>query len=89
MKCSQLSADLYDLHIIENSACYCGHLYEDSRHYFFDCPLYNHPRSKLHNSIIIMLANTWNLYCLLFGDNEMSIEQNERIVKSSFHYINR
>lgn len=87
MKCSQLSAHLYDMHIIEHSTCQCGHPYEDSLHYFFICPLYTQARNKLQNSVNNAYNNIWNLNCLLFGNSDLSTHQNEQIVKAVHDFL--
>ena len=52
MKCSLLHAHLADRHIIDDASCQCGHLREDSLHYFFICNLYNRQRALLHQVVL-------------------------------------
>ena len=44
MQCSPLKNDLYHMHIIDDCSCSCGYHTEDSSHYLFDCPHYDHLR---------------------------------------------
>ena len=66
MNCSNLNADLFLLHVVDNPSCSCGFRLEDARHFFLFCPLYTNMRNKLldfsdkHNLHI-------NTHVLLFG----------------------
>ena len=51
VKCSQLSGDLFSLNIIESPKCQCGHGFENSKHYFHECPLYTIHRNKLYDRL--------------------------------------
>lgn len=66
MECSLLKSHLFDMKIINDSKCVCGHSREDTSHFFFSCPLYNISRNVLQNSI----QNVANWDCvdtLLYG----------------------
>ena len=65
--------------------CVCGHLFEDSIHFFLDCPLYQHDRTSLFNYFnnIVPISIEY----ILFGCNEISEELNTLLFKSVQKFI--
>ena len=88
MKCSNLKAHLHLLHVVDSPSCQCGHNMEDNNHYLLKCPLYNTMRNKMFNIVsqYVPYANI-DEYILLFGDNEISTENNLEIFKAVHSYI--
>lgn len=85
MQCSVLSAHLYNMYIIESPKCPCGHYCEDSQHYLLDCPLYTISRQNLF--IKIRFLQNINLNYLLFGDPNLTINENKAIVLAVQDFI--
>ena len=50
-QCSSLNEDLSKINVINNTKCRCGYPYEDSFHFFFECPLYRNERTNLFSGI--------------------------------------
>ncbi len=46
-----LNDDLYQKGFTYNESCDCGHIIEDSKHFFLICPLYNNPRRDMLNEV--------------------------------------
>ena len=79
IKCSQLSVQLYDMHIIENSACYMKTNFTISLIFLQEI-----------NCITLLLIYrlTVGIYIVCYLEiNELSIEQNEGIVKAVHDFI--
>ena len=85
MKCSLLKAHLSALHILNDTQCQCGHEYEDELHYFFTCPLYQVQRAVLHEKILQFAP--FNLYTVLHGNPNASLDVNETIVSAVHDYL--
>ena len=85
MRCSNLTAHLYDMKIIKESACACGYSREDEYHYFFICPLYHRQRALLHGNVSQFAV--FNLHTILYGRENISPEENHKILDSVFTYI--
>ena len=85
MKCSILKNDLFNLHIIDNSACSCGYPTEDAFHFFFICPLYARQRVTLHNSIYHL--GPFTLHTLLYGLEEADTTALNTIYNAVYLYI--
>ena len=81
LNCSELNDHLCNyLHVINSSKCQCGSLYESVFHYFFECILYEKERDLLIESIIPLTSNI-SVGMFLYGDREISIESNFRIIE--------
>ncbi len=49
---SNLNDDVYRKGCTDTQSCDCGHIIEDSKHFFFlICPLYNNPRKDMLNEV--------------------------------------
>ena len=48
-RCSGLNSDLYRVNLKNDPRCVCDHLFEDTIHFFLECPLYQHGRTSLFN----------------------------------------
>ena len=86
MKCSNLNAHLFQLKLIDDPSCKCGYFFEDSIHFFFVCPLYNGPRTILHNLVGPHAAFT--LHTLLYGCTDLGFDLNKSIYLGAIKYIN-
>ena len=76
LEISDLKGDLVRRHLADNPACQCGYQYENSKHYLFDCPLFNNARSV---SIGKISNVNYTLDCLLYGNQNLSIVENSEI----------
>jgi len=85
MKCSNLNYHLYQLHVIDDPSCVCSHNMEDTNHFFLDCPMYYIQRLKLTN--VINGISTFSLNVLLYGDDNLDIEENVIIFSAVHEFI--
>ncbi len=80
MRCSNLKADLFRLHVADDPRCICSNDIEDCEHFFFHCSLYTAERGKLMAQIQLLCNNvaiTTDL--LLYGSAELTCEMNKQI----------
>ena len=83
--CSNLKNDLYNNHISNTDRCdYCNST-ENAEHYFFQCNKYTDQRYNLFSAT--RNFHPLNTNKLLFGDNNLSLEQNIVIVEAVHQYI--
>ena len=85
MNCSNLSAHLFSLHVVNSPACICSHKAEDTAHYFLDCPLYYTQRMILRN--VVTRYTQFDLKILLYGDSGIDHDRNAVIVQAVHDYI--
>ena len=75
--CSKLNVHLcYNLHVVPSPQCQCGSPLEDPEHFFFSCPTFYAHRMTLLNTIN-RISNNINVRTLLYGDPEISLENNK------------
>ena len=85
--CSKLNAHLcYNLHVIPTPQCQCGCLIEDPNHFFFTCPRYFAQRTSLFN-LITHISNNINVRTLLYGDPNITFDQNVLLFEAIHKYI--
>ena len=85
MRCSNLKAHLFNLHVIDSPQCVCMTGIEDCSHYFLTCPLYNTERNKLlHN--VQLLCNV-SVDVLLFGNKSLCANENSVLFRHVEVYI--
>ena len=86
MGCSNLNSHLtLMLHVKNDSSCRCGFNIESPKHYFLNCPLYAGPRQKLVNKISRL--TDCNINVILFGDKNLSLNENKAIFRSVHKFI--
>ena len=85
MECSNLSAHLYNLHVIDSPECACSNKIEDTAHFLLDCPLYFSQRLVLGN-IVSKLAE-FTIKTLLYGDDEVDYNDNVTIFLAVHDFI--
>ena len=85
MNCSDLRAHLLQLHVVDDPICLCQTGREDTRHFFFTCPLYIRQRITLHN--IVSTSSKWTLDTLLFGDRDLDLESNKLLFQAVHDFI--
>ena len=85
MNCSNLSAHLYSLHVVNSPSCVCSHKAEDTAHYFLDCPLYYTQRMILRN--VVTRYTQFDIKILLYGDSGIDHDRNAVIVQAVHDYI--
>ena len=83
--CSDLKSDLHKNHISESNLCHCGYYVEDAEHYFFHCLSYTNQRLMLFRKL--RKYHPLNLNLLLFGSDNLSLNDNIEIVYSVQEFI--
>jgi hypothetical protein len=88
MRCSDLKADLFNLHVSMDPFCICSDVVEDSNHFFFNCNLYNIQREILLDNLKEFCGDREiTLELILYGDLELSLEVNRLIVENIEKFI--
>ena len=82
--CSSLNSHLFSKNIIDSPLCICGAI-EDTSHYLFVCTRYLDLRQDLINAVPAVCEPT--LSVLLYGNTELSYEQNKEVFLSVQNYI--
>ena len=82
--CSALNEHLYSKNIIDNPHCLCGQI-EDTYHFIFVCHNYADQRSTMINELIEF--RNLQLNVLLFGDPNLSYDQNVKIFAAVQRFI--
>ena len=57
---SALKAHRYKTGLVESQVCECGNGTEDSHHFFFECPIYVHPRHILESELQLSWEESCN-----------------------------
>ena len=83
--CSNLKHDLYTNFVEPDFSCRCGYSCEDANHYFFVCSLYLNERVELFHSTVSY--HPLSLRTLLFGDQNLSTEDNFIIFRAVHRFI--
>ena len=84
--CSKLNYDLcFNLHVSNNPACICQAKFETAKHYLIECPLYTRQRITLRATV--EQHGIFNIQTLLFGDKNLSVEENLAIFGAVHAYI--
>ena len=87
MKCSNLKADLFRLHVVDDPSCICSKETENCEHFFFHCHLYYTQRLEFLNNIRSICNLNIDTDLLLFGNNILSPDVNYRIFELVEKYI--
>ena len=74
--CSSLNHHLFTKNIIDSPLCTCGSI-EDTHHFLFSCNRFTNLRVELFEKIVPICTPT--LGALLFGNCELSSEENKQI----------
>ena len=86
MGCSLLKSHLFNnLHVVDDEMCRFGHLTETTCHFFMECPQYNLKRQSLVRSVTRL--TDMSVCNLLFGDQNLTLEENKIIFDAVHHYI--
>ena len=80
--CSDLNGHKFDRFISDTSDCTCGHPYEDSLHYLFQCSQFNQIRSQS-----FFYRCGFNINTVLFGNPDISDTVNLKIIDSVHDYF--
>ena len=84
--CSKLNFDLhYNLKVVDSPFCPCGFKFESAEHFFLECQRYLDIRHKLFNVIATYCQVTIDV--ILFGNSDLSINQNYDIFDAVHSYI--
>ena len=85
LEISDLNNHLFKRHLRNDSVCACGYKTENSKHYFFDCPLYIQERTLT----ILTIPNLRSLStkCLTHGDNRKTFADNSLIFEKVQEFI--
>lgn len=81
---SPLKQHLFKKNLAENPFCLCGQI-ESTYHYLLQCPLYHNIRQATINTLPYNII----VNLLLYGDSELSMEQNCQIVSQVYNFISR
>ena len=90
---SGLRAHLFTHHIVEDSVCQCGHDWEDTLHFFLECPKLAAPRAVMIEQLDSCIINVHNMsgdqICalLLYGSSALSENVNSIIFLAAQNYI--
>ena len=79
MKCSNLKAHLFSLHVIDSPHCVCMGGIEDCYHFFFTCPLFITERNKLFDNVLHFCD--FSLDVLLNGNSTLSLDDNLEVIR--------
>ena len=82
--CSILNGDMYLVNIVANAQCNCDSASEDTQHYVFACPRYNHQRNNL---TVSQLLSNLNTDILTHGISEFDTDSNIKIKDAVLKYI--
>ena len=83
-RCSSLNENLYLKKMVQSPLRRCGSV-ESTQHYFLDCLFYHDLRLSLSQSLNSI--TTFTLNTILFGDENLSLLENQRIFNSVHTYI--
>ena len=83
--CSNLKHDLYTNFVEPDFSCRCGYSCENANHYLFICSLYLNERVELFHSTVSY--HPLSLRTLLFGDQNLSTEDNFIIFRAVHRFI--
>ena len=75
---------LFWKNIVENPLCRCGET-ESNKHYFFVCKFYRNIRTAFRQCICEI--SEYNIDIVLFGDNNLSLAENEKIFDAVHTFI--
>ena len=82
--CSSLNQQLFSKNIIDSPTCACGAV-EDTYHYLFVCNRFSNLRQELFNTVSMICQP--NLNVLLFGNDELSMQQNSNIFLAVQNFV--
>ena len=82
--CSSLNQHLFSKNLIDNPLCICGSV-EDTYHYLLTCNRFSNLRQELFNKVSTICRPTLNV--LLYGNDELSMEQNKNIFLAAQNYL--
>ena len=74
------------MHVINEATCTCGEDYEDSYHYFMECPNYADLRLQLFNAIAPFTYP--DIGIILYGNPQLDKNINLDIFDAVHNYIN-
>ena len=75
-RCSFLKQHLHLKNMVDSPLCRCCAV-ESTKHFFLECPFYNNQRDDMRQSINEITRLT--LQIILFGDDNLSLFDNQRI----------
>ena len=90
LKLYRSNQHLFKRNLVESPNCVCREI-ESNEHFLLECPRYNLIRKNLLNTIrncTTVLANV-STDLLLFGDRELSVQNNTTIFKAVHEYIKK
>lgn len=83
--CSDLKDDLFNNHVSDHKLCLFCNVPENADHYFFQCKYYGNERIQLFHET--RLFHPLNCKLLLFGNDNLSLQQNITLVEAVQRYI--
>ena len=85
LEISDLNNHLYKRHLRDDSTCECGFQIENSKHFFFDCPL--HLQARRQSISTIPNFSSLPLKTLTHGDDDNTYEENKLIFEKVQQFI--
>ena len=85
LEISDLNNHLFKRHLRNDSVCACGYKTENTKHYFFDCPLYIPARTSTIHTIPNLRSLT--IKALTHGDNSKTFADNSFFFKKVQEFI--
>ena len=81
LNCSSLNEHLFNKNLVASNRCVCGQV-ESTTHYLFHCIMYQNVRTRTINTLPRVNTNI-----LLYGNNQLSLEENEHIFDTVHTFI--
>ena len=85
LQISDLNNHLFQRYLRTDSKCDCGFKNENSKHYFFDCPM--HTEARMQTIQTIPNFTNLRLESLTHGDNSLTLEENRFIFDKVQQFI--
>ncbi len=82
-----MADDLYRKGCTVTQSCDCGHIIDDSKHFFQICPLYNNPRRDMLNEVQIHSQARITSQLLLNGNHWLNEVESMHIITAVCKFI--
>ncbi len=84
---SNLNHDLYHKGCTGTQSCDCGHIMEDSKHFFLICLLYNNPRRDMLNEVQMHCQARITPELLLNGNSCVNEDESMHVITAVCKFI--
>ena len=79
MKCSELNADLFSLHVVDSPECICRNDVEDSEYFLVECQLYYVQNQEMMRKLNNMNIEYIEIKTLLLGCSDCDFKMIQSI----------